>query len=202
MVFGLEECCTTFQRRSVNETPRTGVFSRNRRCGEPVSRATHPLVGTVREELVLPDRHLCLHGVHQIRARSKGRPPVTSTHDRHERRIADRQPARSMDHRHRHDVMTATDLLGYLFQNRTRVGVSLVFEVGHRSPMIMVADRSDKTDNRSRTTIRDDALKDIDADRAVNDVGEHDGAGVDEIGHADILPYGLRRNSGMRGYCS
>jgi hypothetical protein len=25
---------------------------------------------------------------------------------------------------------------------------------------------------------------------------------VDEIGHADILPYGLRRNSGMRGYCS
>lgn len=127
---------------------------------------------------------------------------MTSTHHGHERRIADRQPARSMDHRHSHDVMTATDLLGYLFQNSTRVGMSLIFEVDHRSPMIMVADRSDKTDNRSRTAMGNDALKFIDADQVVNDVGEHDGARVDASGHADILPHGLKRNSGKRGYYS
>lgn len=77
------------------------------------SRAVHPFVGPVREELVFPDRHASLGRVHQIRARGEGRGPVTSVHDR--------QPARTMDHRQCHDVMTAADLLRYLFQHSTCV---------------------------------------------------------------------------------
>jgi hypothetical protein len=97
-----------------------------------------------------------------------------------------------MDHRHGHHLMTAADLLRHLFQTSTRVGVSFVFKVDHGSAMVMVADPSDETDNGAGPTMGNEALKLSEADGVVNDVGEHNGARMDVVGHEDILPYGLR----------
>jgi hypothetical protein len=117
---------------------------------------------------------------------------VISAHHGHERSVADRQPPRSMDHRHGRHVMTAADLLRHEFQTSNRIGVSFVFNVHHGSAMIMVADRSDETDNGASSTMGNQVLKLSEADGVVNDVGEHDRARMDVVGHGDILPYGLR----------
>ena len=191
-VFGLEECCLGSGSNRSTRQAGLGGCGRSRRSREPALRAGHPLVGAVREELVLPDRHLSLDGVHQIRTRGEGGPPVTSAHHGHERSVADCQPPPSMDHRHGHHIMTAADLLRHLFQTSTRIGVSFVFKVDHGSAKVMVADRSDEANNGASPTMGNQALKLSEADGVVNDVGEHDRARMDVVGHGDILPYGLR----------
>lgn len=118
---------------------------------------------------------------------------MTPAHDGNKGCVAHRQPAATMDHRERHDVVTPTDLLGHLFKNGARTRMSLVLKIQHMSLMIMVPDRSDKADNRSCPTVRDHPLEVGDADRIVNDLGVHDGAYDSAVGHVDILPHHLPR---------
>lgn len=90
-----------------------------------------------------------------------------------------------------HDVMTAANLLRHLLQNSTRVRMSFIREVDHRSPMIVVADRSDEADDGAGPGMGHDLLKVSQADRVANDVGEDDTAGVDAVAHSDISPHCL-----------
>ena len=99
-----------------------------------------------------------------------------------------------MDHCEGYDVMTAADLLCHLRQSCTRAGVSLVLEIDHRSLMIMVPDRPDETDNRTRPTVGNHALKISHTDRLVNDPGVHDGARENAVDHIHILPHRIERH--------
>lgn len=94
-----------------------------------------------------------------------------------------------MDNRQCHEVMTATDLRGDVLQNCTRARMGLVLEIDHGSLMIMVPDSADEADHGSGSGVGDEPLKVSDADRLVNDPGEHDDAREHAVDHIHILPH-------------
>ena len=89
----------------------------------------------------------------------------------------------------RHDGRTATHLFGDLLQCGACPRVSLVLESDHGSLMIMVSDRPHERDDRASVRLGDDPLKVSDTDRLVSDLGVHDGARENAVGHIHILPH-------------
>jgi len=111
--------------------------------------AVHPLVGSIIELLMLPDRYPFLGHLDEGHTCIKGLLAVTRTCGCGKRRLSDRNRAMPMRNSHSDHVVGLGHLTRHLFQDCRRARVGLIRQGDHRPAVIVVANIAGEHDARS-----------------------------------------------------